>query len=77
MAEQKGLLKTCDRCGAQIFLKYKGTDSLDGGYTKRDNFEATPDGWDYCNVDHGYKALCPACAKRWAEICTEFMAGRM
>lgn len=77
MADQKGLLKTCDRCGAQVFLKYTGTDTLDGGYTKLDKFEDAPDGWGCCKVGREYRTLCPACAERWGEIGIAFMAGGM
>ncbi len=77
MAEQKGLLKTCDRCGSQVFLKYLDTDELDGGYTKLDKFEPAPDGWNCCYVGTRFKTLCPTCAERWQEISTAFIEGRM
>lgn len=34
MAEVKGMLKTCDRCGESVFLKVIGVGELDGGFTK-------------------------------------------
>lgn len=77
MAEVKGLLKTCDRCGTMAFLKHIRTDSLDGGYTERDIYEAAPAGWGSYKVDGEYRTLCPACAERWEEIGTDFMEGRM
>jgi hypothetical protein len=76
MADEKGLLRTCDRCGAVVFLKYQRTDTLDGGYTKMDVFEASPPGWDTCKVGKEYATLCPACAERWQELSTAFIEGR-
>lgn len=77
MADQKGKLKTCDRCGAQVFLKHTGTDVLDGGYTQLDKYETAPAGWNSYNLSKVYRTLCPACAERWEEICSAFMEGRM
>ena len=80
MAEQKGKLLTCDRCGEQVFLKYLRTDSLDGGYTRSDNFEETPDGWYSRNVGKDfvtkYALLCPECNRLCGELLAGFMGGR-
>lgn len=35
MAEVKGMLKTCDRCGESVFLKAIDVGEMDGGFTKR------------------------------------------
>ena len=45
MSEQIGKLLSCDRCGETIFLKWKGTRELDGGYSKVLDFEMPPKGW--------------------------------
>lgn len=58
MAEEKGMLKTCDRCGKTIFLKCTGEGEMDGGFTRWNEFEPAPQGWDYVR-DVG--TLCPDC----------------
>lgn len=60
MSEAKGLLKTCDRCGEQIFLRCTGEGSRDGGFTRWNEFEPAT-GWNYI-ADVG--SVCPKC---WSE----------
>lgn len=74
MSSEKGLLKTCDRCGAQIFLKLTGKQDFDGGYSSRDTFEAEPAGWEYERVAGTHRHLCPACAEEWEKLGRDFMA---
>lgn len=57
MAELKGMLKTCDRCGESVFLKVIGVKEMDGGFTKWSNFEDAPEGWIW-HYDMR-KLLCP------------------
>lgn len=58
MAEAKGLLKICDRCGETVFLKTIGDGEADGGYTRWNKFETPPEGWGY-SLKVG--TLCPKC----------------
>lgn len=66
MAEKKGLLVSCDRCGATTFREYIGKGDADGGYTTWDKFESIEEGWEFCQVDFRKNIrLCPTCAQRW------------
>lgn len=58
MAEKKGKLLICDRCGQTVFLEYTKTTDHDGGWTTVDHYEAPPEGWEYY-TDFG--RLCPSC----------------
>lgn len=79
MAEHKGLLKICDRCGATVFLKTTGDGEADGGFTRWNKFEPAPAGWDCVNVGETetghrvYKTLCPVCTAEWSRINKQFM----
>ena len=69
MAEIKGRLTVCDRCGKEIFNKAVSEEELDGGFTKWTKFESLPKGWSR----HEGKNLCPDCASEWNKIETAFM----
>lgn len=70
MSREKGILETCDRCGATYFRKYICTEDEDGGYTTWDRYEDTPEGWG----DHyGIGTLCPACNSEYNDMITKFM----
>lgn len=74
MAEQIGKLLTCDRCSRTVFLKYNGTEHLDGGFTKVDKFENKPDGWKHtCDLRMD---LCPKCNEALHKFLEEFKEGR-
>ena len=79
MAQQKGMLQTCDRCTEWVFLKTTGDGDADGGYTRWNKFEPAPDGWKHVQVgikDPGssvYATLCPACSAEWRRINEKFM----
>lgn len=65
MAEQKGKLITCDRCGATCFLKTIGDGVLDG-------FEERPKNWKYYSDDRiGH--LCPKCDAEYEKLIKIFM----
>lgn len=70
MAEEKGILTTCDRCETIVFRKLIGTGDLDGGYTKFDKFEPLPDDWLYV-YEIGY--LCPRCAMEFRAMISTFI----
>lgn len=70
MAETKGMLKTCDRCGETIFLKVLGGREMDAGITRWDEFEPFPIGWDMRN-DIG--TLCSKCSEGYKNLLKSFM----
>lgn len=70
MGGVKGKLVTCDRCGAETFLKYIGKGDTDGGYTTWDKFEELSDDWMY-GSQFGY--LCPDCANEFKTIMYNFL----
>jgi hypothetical protein len=81
MSERVGKLVRCDRCGKEMFLQYKGTDKLDGGFTRADNFETLPNFWAE-NIKcfpavNGYTlnagCLCDECYQALYEKLEEFM----
>jgi hypothetical protein len=81
MSERVGKLVKCDRCGKETFLQYKGTDKLDGGFTRVDNFEALPNFWAEnikcfpAGDGHTLKTgcLCDECYQMLYETMQEFM----
>lgn len=72
MAEQKGKLKTCDRCGAQVFLKTTGDGEADGGFTRWNKFEDSP-GWKRVFLPGPSVDLCPTCNDNFERMCRNFM----
>ena len=72
MSQVNGQMRTCDRCGATVFLKRTGEGELDGGFTRWDCFEHA-DGW---SVEHdvrdGKGDLCPECTKVRRALLTSF-----
>ena len=88
MAKVNGQVVTCDRCDKQIFRKCTGEGEADGGWTRWNNFEAMPDGWDLVavpsslgwvgngNAYNGYIQVCPECHNLWDKIIIEeFLKG--
>lgn len=69
MAEIKGRLTICDRCGEKVFSKCIGEGEADGGYTRWNNFEALPQGWEF---HYEVGTLCPKCNKQYEKIIEEF-----
>lgn len=70
MAETKGMLKTCDRCGETIFLEVIGGKEMDAGITRWDKFENAPEGWEWRSDT---KLLCPKCSAGYRSIVKQFM----
>lgn len=68
MSDIKGLMRTCDRCGAWVFMKCVGEGSADGGYTRWNNFEPVS-GWDYIK-DVG--TVCPKCWDEYTRFLNKF-----
>ena len=88
MSKMNGQIVTCDRCGAHIFRKCTGEGETDGGFTRWNNFESLPVGWDFVavprsiewtecgNAYNRYLQVCPTCHKLWDEIIIEgFLKG--
>ena len=69
MAEAKGKLVSCDRCGDTVFLKCTGEGETDGGYTRWNTFETFPDGWAY---HHEVGSLCPSCNAEYKRLIVDF-----
>ena len=70
MAENIGKLITCDRCNESLFLRYTGTDHLDGGFTSVDKFEKKPDNW--CHNYDLKMDLCPKCRIVFNDLIEKF-----
>ena len=88
MAHVNGRITTCDRCGAEVFSKCTGEGEADGGFTRWNNFETLPEGWDLVavpnsigwvgngNAYNGYLHVCPACHELWDKVVIEgFLKG--
>lgn len=70
MSRVTGQMLTCDRCGAQRFVKALDPKSLDGGFTRVEQYEKA-DGWE---IASGLcKLLCPGCNSEWNRIMRNFM----
>ena len=74
MGEAKGMLLTCDRCGAAYFLRTVGDGVTDGGYTKWNKFEDRPEGWRY--IDRNIAQSCSNCNAEYEELITRFMENK-
>lgn len=60
----------CARCGDAFFREYIGTNYLDGGYTRIENFSERPEGW----VDHReIGTFCPVCENIYQSTLQSFM----
>lgn len=82
MAEVKGKKVFCDRCGKEIFLKTTGDGETDGGFTRWNEFEPMPVGWQHVTVPGTEKytngnrhdkwlLTCPDCSQLWFELLNE------
>lgn len=60
----------CQRCGECLFSEYNGTKEFDGGYTRVNEFEPVPDGWQRHDTT-GY--LCPSCEALYQSRLQAFM----
>lgn len=70
MAEIKGRMTICDRCGETVFSKCTGEGELDGGFTRWNKFEDKPNGWDYhCETGQ----LCPKCNEEYGNMIKKFL----
>lgn len=67
MSSQKGEIRTCDRCGEQVFCKYLKDGVMDGGFTRWNEFEKA-EGWGY---EDG-KDLCPKCTEEFKKMKEDF-----
>ena len=84
MSLVNGQLTTCERCGAQIFRKTIGEGQTDGGYTRWNEFEPYPEGWEVVSLPKvknrvlSYAHVCPDCYAKWNRVLnTFFIAGTL
>lgn len=70
MAEWKGKIVTCDRCGAECRCKYLSEGVRDGGFTHLQKFEPMKDDWQY-HPEVGW--LCPLCESTFQRTIKNFM----
>lgn len=69
MSREKGMLRTCDICGATAFAKATKDGEADGGYTRWNNFEAFPEGWsNKIEIDRKSIDSCPKCTAKYDEL---------
>lgn len=73
MAQYKGMLVVCDRCGEQAFLKTIGEGEADGGYTRWNKFEQKPSGWDSLSFENKWYTLCPVCNAKYSAFVKSFL----
>lgn len=77
MAEKKGLLIICDRCGNTGFCECNGEGEADGGYTRWNKFEPPPEGWGISRDCEKYHRLCHHCYAEYQRILQEFQTVKM
>ncbi len=70
MAEWKGMIVTCDRCGAEVRRKFLKEDDRDGGFTHVQKFEPMEADWKY---HHETGWLCPICEATFQRTIDDFM----
>ena len=69
MSKVNGQMRTCDRCGATVFLKCIGEGERDGGFTRWNVFEDAPKGWSHYTKTGD---LCPDCCGEYTRMCSDF-----
>lgn len=69
MAYINGRLYICERCDILTFCKCTGEGEADGGWTRWNNFEPLPDGWD---SHHDTGLLCPKCNSVYEDLIKKF-----
>ena len=67
----KGRLTKCDRCGTLLFCETNGEGEADGGYTRWNTFEESPEGWEQQRIAGKYKSLCPECNAEYLRLLGE------
>lgn len=79
--DTKGRMLRCDRCGKEIFTKYLGEETRDGGFSRWDKFYR-PEGWCSAYIN-GPVDFCPVCTeaynamgKRHKQETEEFLEGK-
>jgi hypothetical protein len=72
MAEKKGLLIICDRCGDTGFCECIGEGEADGGFTRWNKFEQPPEGWVFAMDCEKFNRLCPDCYKEYSNMIRKF-----
>ena len=72
MAYKNGRLVICDRCGDTTFCECSGEGEADGGYTRWNTFNPTPEGWGICSEIKDIFNLCPKCNAEYTKILNNF-----
>jgi hypothetical protein len=72
MADKKGLLIICDRCGDTGFCECAGEGETDGGYTRWNKFEPPPEGWGWTQDCEKFHRLCPKCNEQFRKLIKDF-----
>lgn len=67
---QYGKLVTCDRCGAEVFLKSIGL-TYKGGTEMRE-YQELPEDWDGYSDSPGGRHLCPSCKFKYDVMMDRF-----
>lgn len=74
MAQEKGKMLTCNRCGKSVFLKFLGMEPREWSQPV-EKYEDAPTGWAAA-VSLGDKIdLCPDCTSEWVALQKKFMEG--
>lgn len=61
MSKIKGMEITCERCKKKVFVKRLDDTVMDGGYTRAERYEDTPDGWGTFYYKNKSMDMCPDC----------------
>lgn len=70
MSRTNGQMRTCERCGAWVFLKCTGEGEMDGGFTCWNKFELAT-GW---SVIDGVGDVRPRCREDYAAVLEQYNA---
>lgn len=70
MAEIKGKICDCARCGKTVFLRLTNAEPSFSWCESANHFEDFPEGWAY-HVDTG--RLCPECDAVYTKLINDFM----
>jgi hypothetical protein len=81
MAEIKGKMMVCDRCGEELFIKEKCPNETDRAFSSQRFYDDVPSGWNHQDVSkdckHSDVLLCPECNHLCESLLRDFMGGRM
>lgn len=70
MSFVNGRIYKCDRCGKEVFRKCTGEGETDGGFTRWNEFDPLPVGW---NTHRETGLLCRDCNNQYESMLKKFM----